>query len=366
MNEENFSWFWNFFKDYGWAIEATVILLLTLGAVYLESFLNKKLKPKLEAKNKVWELAILNSIHKPLCTLFWFLGITFSIQILEIYVPKDFHVLDLIPHLRKMGVVFIGFWFFIRFIKEIELLLLTSKNPKRRLDKTTIRGIGQVMRVIVIVGSIFIVMQSIFGIGASAIVAFAGGSGITIGWAAKDMLANFFGGLMLFLDRPFVIGDRITFTEKDIDGVVENIGWRLTRVRTLDKVPLYIPNSLFSSITMTNPSRMSHRRIRNFIGIRYEDAEKMSAIVKDVLDFLKNNKDIDQNEVLLVNFANFGPSSLEFLIHCFTKEVDYVNYIAIQEQVFFKIIEIIKNHDAQMAYPTTMVHFGNEKELASK
>lgn len=359
-----FSWFWSFFKEYSWAAQSLIILVITLGVVYAESIIHKKLKPKLQRKKKLWELAILSSIHKPLCVLLWFLGIIFSIQVLSTYAPEDFLFFKLLPHARKIGVVFISVWFFVGFIKEIESLLTVPREGKRRLDKTTIRAIGQVLRVIVVVGSIFIIMQSIFGVGASAILAFAGGGGITIGWAAKDMLANFFGGLMIFLDRPFVIGDRIASKDKDIEGVVEHIGWRLTRIKTLEKVPLYVPNAIFLNITVKNPTRMSHRRIRTFIGIRYKDADKMSSIVRDVKDVLKNHKDIDQKQMLLVNFANFGPSSLDFLIHCFTESIAYSDFIVIQEEIFFSIMKIIKSHGAEIAFPTTTVHLSNPESLA--
>ena len=87
---------------------------------------------------------------------------------------------------------------------------------------------------------------------------------------------------MIYLDRPFSVGDWIRSPDKEIEGTVEDIGWRLTRIRTFDKRPLYIPNSIFASISVENPSRMSNRRIYEKIGIRYDDVSKMNTIVTEV------------------------------------------------------------------------------------
>ena len=113
--------------------------------------------------------------------------------------------------------------------------------------------------------------MQLFDYSVSGLLAFGGIGGIAVGFAAKDLLANFFGGLMIYLDRPFSVGDWIRSPDKEIEGTVEDIGWRLTRIRTFDKRPLYIPNSIFASISVENPSRMSNRRIYEKIGIRYDD-----------------------------------------------------------------------------------------------
>lgn len=367
MNESDFfSQIWNFLKEYGWALESIIILGLTIIAVYIERMIFGRLHPKLINKNKLWENAILCSLHKPLHVFLWFLGISLSIQVLSNSFSKEAIVFKGLPHIQKIGFVFILVWFFVGLIEEIEKLLLIPKEGRRHLDKTTIRAIGQVLRVIVVFGSILLIMQSIFGIGASALLAFAGGGGITIGWAAKDMLANFFGGLMIFLDRPFAIGDRVTSNDKEIEGDVEHIGWRLTRIKTLDKIPLYVPNSIFLNITVKNPSRMSHRRIRTFVGIRYEDCEKIPVILQMIREMLQSHPKIDQKQMILVNFANFGTSSLDILVHCFTRTIVYAEFIPIQEDILLKIMDIIKKERAQLAYPTSTIHLENMQQLFSK
>lgn len=100
----------------------------------------------------------------------------------------------------------------------------------------------------------------ILGFSLSGVLAFGGIGGIAVGFAAKDMLANFFGGLAIYLDRPFIVGEWIRSPDHEIEGTVEHIGWRQTRVRAFNKNPIYVPNSLFSTIVVETPTRTRSSR----------------------------------------------------------------------------------------------------------
>ena len=158
---------------------------------------------------------------------------------------------------------------------------------------------------------------------------------------------------MIYLDRPFKVGDWVRSPDKNIEGVVEYIGWRQTRIRTFDQRPLYVPNATFSSISVENPSRMRNRRINEVIGIRYRDAHCITQILDDVRDYLANNPEIAKDRTLMVNFTRFGPSSLDFFIYCFTKTTDWVMFEQIKENVLLRIMAIIHSHGADIAFPTT-------------
>ena len=193
----------------------------------------------------------------------------------------------------------------------------------------------------------------------SGVLAFGGIGGLAVGFAAKDLLANFLGGLTIYLDRPFAVGDWIRSPDRDLEGTVEHIGWRLTRIRTFDKRPLYVPNSTFSTIAVENPSRMHHRRIYETIGIRYEDAGKMAAIVSHVEQMLRGHPEIETQATLMVNFTTFAPSSLDFFIYTFTKTTDWAKYHQVKQDVLLRIIEIVETHNAEIAFPTSTVHLAN-------
>ena len=201
-----------------------------------------------------------------------------------------------------------------------------------------------------------------FGFSVSGVLAFGGIGGIAVGFAARDLLANFFGALMIFLDRPFSVGDWIRSPDRNIEGTVEDIGWRQTRIRTFDKRPLYIPNSVFTSLAVENPSRMLNRRIYETIGLRYDDIDQMQAVLVDIKAMLKAHPDIDHDQILMVNFNAFGPSSVDFFVYTFTKTTVWVEYHAIKEDVLLKIAAIVAAHDAEIAFPTQTLHLQVEPE----
>lgn len=157
---------------------------------------------------------------------------------------------------------------------------------------------------------------------------------------------------MVYLDRPFSIGDWVRSPDRNIEGTVEDIGWRLTKIRTFDKRPLYIPNSMFNTIILENPSRMSNRRINETFGLRYCDSAKMGEIVAAVRQMLENHPEIDTGQTLIVNFNTLSDSSLDFFIYTFTKTTEWVKFHEIKQDVLLKIIDIIHAHDADIAFPT--------------
>ncbi len=341
-----------------------IAFLVVLTFVLITAF--KKIHPKFVESKRVWDDALVVAIYKPLLISIWFVGLTYIIPILGRIFTKDVSKFNFIELLRNLGVVFLFLWFFIIFIRRLEKNLFNmSISTKKKVDKTSIRAIAQLLRLGTIIIAILIILQT-FGIPISGIVAFGGASGLIVGFASKDLFTNFFGGLMIFLDRPFVIGDWIRSPDREIEGTVEYIGWRLTRIRTFDKRPLYIPNGIFTSIAVENPSRMQNRRIKTTIGLRYEDSFKVADILKDIEMMLKNHPDIDSSKTLFVHLTTFAPSALEFLVYTYTKTTKWVPFQRIQQDVFLKIIDIIKKHDAQLAYPALNVHFDENISVVKK
>jgi MscS family membrane protein len=137
---------------------------------------------------------------------------------------------------------------------------------------------------------------------------------------------------------------------------VEYIGWRHTRVRAFNKNPIYVPNALFTTIVVENPTRMTNRRIKETIGIRYQDLDKMAAIVADVKAMLQGHPEIDTGATLIVSFNQFAASSLDFFIYTFTRTVEWVHYHEVKQDVLLKIADIIRAHGAEIALPTRTLH----------
>jgi MscS family membrane protein len=168
-------------------------------------------------------------------------------------------------------------------------------------------------------------------------------------------MSNFFGGLAVFLDRPFTIGDWVRSPDRSIEGTVEDIGWRVTRIRTFDKRPLYVPNSVFSQITIENPSRMQNRRIYEKFGLRYGDSRCLDGVIEDVRRMLMAHEAIDSSQTMIVNFESFGASSLDCFLYCFTHTTNWVEYHAVKQDVLLQVLKVVHDHGADIAFPTRSV-----------
>jgi MscS family membrane protein len=240
-------------------------------------------------------------------------------------------------------------------IKEAEGILVSPLKMKQPMDYTTVNAVSKLSRAVVLITAVLIAMQSM-GYSISGVLAFGGVGGIAVGFAAKDLLANFFGGFIIHLDRPFKVGDWVRSPDRNIEGTVEHIGWRLTTIRTFDKRPLYVPNAAFTTIAVENPSRMSNRRIYETIGIRYADVAQMATIVDDIRAMLQQHEDIESDETLIVNFLAFNASSLDIMVYCFTKTTQWVPFHEVKQDVLLKISDIIEGYGAEVAFPTRTLH----------
>jgi len=340
-------------EDRVWIVEIFLVVLITqVLAIVVKRALQKLLKHAIATKN-LWDDALLEASLRPLNWFIWLIGLSWAAELTG--KASGAAIFSLVEPLREVGVIALIGWFLVRFIQHIETNLMDPEYTAEPVDETTVRAIGKLMRISVVITATLVILQS-FGYSISGVLAFGGIGGLAVGFAAKDLLANFFGGLMIYLDRPFSVGDWIRSPDQEIEGTVEDIGWRQTRIRTFDKRPLYIPNSTFTQISVENPSRMLNRRIYETIGIRYDDADKMAAIVADVRSMLEQHPAIDNTQTLIVNFNSFAPSSLDFFVYTFTKTTDWIQYHEIKQDVLLKILSIVARHKAECAFPTSTVH----------
>ncbi|MBU2705239.1 mechanosensitive ion channel family protein [Zooshikella marina] len=350
----NFWQYFDFIKSQDiWVYQVFTVVFLTLLANFIARRVLNKLAIQLEKTVNVWDDALIAAARKPLEILIWVIGLSWAAEITR----KVSHavVFDIIEPARQVIVIGLITWFLVRLIHNIEQTLISPPSHRQPMDATTVSAIGKLLRAAVIITAVLVVLQSL-GYSISGVLAFGGIGGIAVGFAAKDLLANFFGGLMIYLDRPFKVGDWVRSPDKNIEGTVEHIGWRLTCIRTFDKRPLYVPNSTFTNISVENPSRMLNRRIYETIGVRYDDANKVQLIIESVKSMLESHPDIDTRQTLIVNFNAFGPSSLDFFIYTFTKTTNWVEYHKIKQDILLKILKIIAEHQAEVAFPTQTVH----------
>ncbi|MBO7911265.1 mechanosensitive ion channel protein MscS [Vibrio splendidus] len=328
-----------------WANSVLFITIASFFAWVAWRIVHNRLEILVKKTQFHWDDLLLEALKTPVSTLLWCWPATVSVGlILQDQFGNEINWLRTLKHILIIS-TFV--WFTLRMISNSEEYVLEQKTR----DETTVQAIAKVARLFFMVMGGLTIMQA-FGLSLSGLLTFGGVGGLIVGLAAKDLLSNFFGGMMIYFDRPFKVGDWIRSPDRQIEGTVERIGWRMTIIRTFDKRPLYVPNSVFSSIVVENPSRMLNRRINETFGLRYQDADKLALIVDDVRTMLETHPDIDAKQTLIVNFDKFGPSTLNFFIYTFTKTVNWIRYHKVKQDVLLQVLAIIHKHNADIAFPT--------------
>lgn len=346
----------------GWLVQVVLaVLITTLGASVSRRWL-KKLARKAESAQSVWINVLLEAGRKPLVALIWLSGVGWTLDI--IWQSTDIAMLAKFDGIRDMLVIALFGWVLVRLVRQVEKHYLAGNLGDHSNDPTSIIAVGRLLRITAVIISGLMLMQTL-GYSISGILAFGGVGGIAIGFAAQDLLANLFGGMMIYLDKPFGVGDWIRSPDKNIEGVVQYIGWRQTQILTFDKRPLYVPNATFANISVENPSRMENRRIKETIGLRYKDARLVRPVLEEVRIYLQEHNEIDQTKIIMVNFNQFGASSMDFFIYCFTRTTDWAEFHMIKERVLLDIMAIIHHHGADMAFPTRTLNIPEPLSLES-
>jgi MscS family membrane protein len=347
-----------------WAITVFLIVLVALLLDFFQRKLMRRLEKVVSETANLWDDAIFLTARRPLTLVVWVVGITLAAQMIPVREEGGLLNGGLITSIRQIGVLYAITWFLYALVKSVENNIIEkARRDGREIDKTTVKALGRVVRITIVVTAVLVGLDTL-GFNIAGLMAAGGIGGLAIGLAAKDMLANFFGGVTVFIDRPFGIGDWILLQEKGIEGVVEEIGWRQTTIRKFDKRPVYVPNAVFTTASVENPSRMTNRRIFETIGLRYKDIAQMDSVTASVHEMLVNHPEIDEKQTLMVNFDAFNQSSVDFFIYCMTHTVNWQHYHKIKQDVLLKTSEIVLAHNASIAYPTRTLELESISEFS--
>lgn len=335
-----------------WTVHAFGIIL---GALLIDLLYRKamnRLERLADRSNTLWDDALVHAGKRPISLLIYGQGLLTAARVLEPHTEAIVFSPDLLSLAQQLLLVITVTWLLFRMVGGFEQAYVHHKREAdESYDITTISVLGRIVRIAVVVTAVLTAL-AILEIPISGLLAAGGVGGIAIGLAARDLLANFFGGLMVFMDRPFGVGDWIRSPDRDIEGVVQKIGWRVTTVMKFDRRPMYVPNSIFTTITVENPSRMTFRRIAEHVGVRYDDFATVREIVGEIRSMLESHEEIASDQTMIVRFDRFGASSLDILVYCFTRTTDWIKYHEVREDVLLKIGELIEGRGAEIAFPT--------------
>lgn len=292
---------------------------------------------------------LLAAFQNPVKSLFIVVGVYFALLILPL---KAEVYLVLSPIYRTLVIFFVAQGFYLVADKNNYLEL----HEKYGVDLTLLNFFSKIVRVLIVVLALLMVIQT-WGYNVGGFLAGLGLGGLAIALAAQDTAANVFGGIMIILDNPFSVGDWIETPE--VEGTVEEISFRSTKVRTFAQALVTVPNSVLAGKAVTNWSRMGKRRVVFHLSIKYSTPpEKLKQCMEKIRSMLQNHPEVDQ-ETLYVNFDRFGDSSLDILVYFFTKTTVWGEYLAVKEDVNIKIMEILSGEGVEFAYPSRAVYLEN-------
>ncbi len=326
-------------------ITGTLHVLLNKLIKYLPSIF---LKYNTKLNQKLIDMFVY-IIHAPLIFLIWIISIGFY---LEVIFKKPLSSIKTLFLIMITGWIS---WILLRLLDEGEKYLINSvyigEQKIYRRYKTTIIASARLLKIFLGIIFSLIIMQT-FHIDITGIVALGGASTIVLGIAAKELLANFFGGMMILMDRQFIVGDSIKSSSQGIEGKVEYIGWRLTKIRTLENSLLYVPNSAFLTMSVENSSKRYTRRIKEIIRLKYKDLNKIELVLQEVLKMLKSHPDIDPTQMCFIGIYQFNSLAVDCLLWCFTKVTDLEDYLKVQHDVLYKISNILTQNEIEIASTT--------------
>ena len=334
---------------YGQLFLAIVLFILILFIRPLFVSLLIKLALKVSAKTQTrYDDRIIHNLRKPLKFLFLVLGLYIFVSIL--YIQNRF--IDLVLGSLAMYDLF---WILYAIVEAVQGVVYKSMNRVAgELSDSLSRFLLRIIYILIwVVGASSIL--SLWGVNVTALIASLGLGGLAFALAAKDTAANLFGSIAILLDKSIKIGDWIKVD--GVEGIVEDIGMRTTKIRTFYKSLVIVPNQLVATSHIENFSKRSIRRILMRLGLTYDTTnEQIESIIQEIKLLLKSHKGIAQEETMLVNFDNFGDSAKEIFVYTFTNTANWQEYLNIKEDIAYKINEIVLKNGSSFAFPSQSLY----------
>jgi len=328
-------------------IFAGFLLFRGLFSKYVLQYLNRWTE---KSKNRMDD-KIINALIPPIRFVPIILGVFFSAQYLGL--NGDFEVF--VSQVVRSLIVFTLFWALHRALEPISHM---SKKLKKILTPTMVTWIFKFLKVLILFIGAAVILE-IWGIAIGPLLAGLGLFGAAVALGAQDLFKNLIGGITIIAEKRFHPGDWI-LVDGVVEGTVEEVGFRSTKVRRFDKAPVHVPNSDLSDAVVTNFSRMTHRRIYWKIGITYAASKEQLQLIRDqIMDHIMTSADFAKPPEVstFVRLDSFNDFSIDFMIYCFTKTTDWGQWLAIKEEFALAIKEIVEDKaGTDFAFPSQSLY----------
>jgi MscS family membrane protein len=329
-----------------------LIVVLALKRVFAH-LVAKIAFPYAEKTETVYDDLFLAATNKPLELLFVIAGFWVGVQILQLPV-EPLNAKRFAYGILKLLITVDVAWAVYNLITLVEVWISQwVSNAESELDNHLLPFVRKFLRIAVVVVAALVAVQNL-GFSIAGLIASLGIGGLAVALAAQDTLANVFGSFMIIADRPFRIGDAIKYDS--VEGKVEEVGFRSTRIRTLDRALVSVPNRLITNTAVTNLSRITERRVRITIGVTYDTTPtQMRQALEAIRALLAAHEGLDQTSSM-VYFNDFGASSLDILVQYFTLTTLIPEHLAIREEIGLQIMDELARRGVQIAFPSRTVY----------
>jgi MscS family membrane protein len=299
---------------------------------------------------------IAQSFQKPLRYFIIILGTYWALRYLPLTSAQDIYI----HKLFRSAIIIIIAWGFYELVG-IHSVISNEFKAKHNIDDILIPFFSKVIRFIIVALAI-VLCASEWNYDVNGFIAGLGLGGLAFAFAAKDALANIFGGIIIIMEKPFSIGDWV-YTPS-VEGTVEDISFRSTRFRTFAQAIVTVPNSTLANEAITNWTRMGKRRLTFSLGLTYQTPrEKIEICIIKIKNMLIDHPQIN-NEIILVNFEKFSESSLDILIYCFTNTTIWKEFLEVRQDVNLKIMRILEDEGVSMAFPSRSIYIENDEKIS--
>ncbi len=274
---------------------------------------------------------------------------------------RSYNIDHLYLQSAKTLIIIAFIYYLLRMTDFVGLILhKRAEQTETKADDVLVPFIKDIVKVALFLIGLLMLMSSVFSLNVTAIIGSLGIGGLAVALAAQDTLGNLFGSFTIFADKPFSVGDSIETS--GFSGTVEKVGFRSTRIRTVDKSYVTIPNKNIVSNPLNNITMSTQRRAKFNIGLIYATpVPVMKKIIDEIRDLLINHE--ETNNEPLVSFFAFGESSLDIQVIYLVETPSYNHYALIREEINFRIMEIVQKHGSDFAFPTRTVQVDPENPV---
>jgi MscS family membrane protein len=294
-----------------------------------------------------------------------FIPVILGIFLAAQYLKLDGDLAEFIQRVEKSMIAFVIFWAIHR---SAEPLSHSVKKLERLLNRSMFQWVFKALKVIIVFIGAAVILE-IWGIAVGPLLAGLGLFGAAVALGAQDLFKNLIGGITILAEKRFHPGEWIC-VDGVVEGIVEEIGFRSTKVRRFDKAPVHVPNAQLSDAAVTNFSRMTFRRIYWKVGVEYRTTTEQLKIIRDgIMKYIEESGDFEVSDAVntFVRVDSFNNSSIDIMVYCFTRSIIWGEYLEAKEKFAFEVKKVVEEDAGTgFAFPSQSVYLESMPDNAAE